>query len=139
MTADICVCRPDDSIRHCAQAMQRNDIGALAVAENNLLVGMVTDRDIVVRGTAAGKGPETPVREVLSGEVLFCYDDQDIGHVAQSMGVAKIRRVPVLRRDRRVVGMLSLADVARASGDAAGAALASLSKPGGPHSPQRQP
>ena len=134
MTRDICVCGPDESIRDCAQAMRRYDIGALPVAENNLLIGMVTDRDIAVRATAAGKGPDTPVREVLSREVLFCYDDQDLAHVAESMGLAKIRRVPVLRRDRRMVGMLSLADVARASADAAGGTLAALSQRGGPHS-----
>jgi CBS domain-containing protein len=114
--------------------MATNDIGALPVAENDLLVGMVTDRDIAIRAIAEGKGSDTPVREVLSKEVLYCYEDQELEHVAQSMGLAKIRRVPVLRRDRRVVGMLSLADVARASQDAAGAALAAVCKRGGPHS-----
>jgi CBS domain-containing protein len=95
---------------------------------------MVTDRDIAVRAVAAGKGPDTPVRDVLSRQVLYCFEDQDLEHVAKSMGMAKIRRVPVLTRDDRVVGMLSLGDVALRSPDAAGAAIADLSKHGGPHS-----
>jgi CBS domain-containing protein len=134
MTRDVCVCGPAESVADCARAMATNDIGALPVAENDLLVGMVTDRDIAIRAIAEGKGSDTPVREVLSKEVLYCYEDQELEHVAQSMGLAKIRRVPVLRRDRRVVGMLSLADVARASEEAAGAALAAVCKRGGAHS-----
>lgn len=134
MTRDVCVCRPDEPIRDCATAMARNDIGAIAVAENNLLIGMVTDRDITVRAVAAGKGPDTPVGDVLSREVLYCFDDQDLDHVARSMGAAKVRRVPVVTRDDRLVGMLSLADVASRSAKAAGAAIAALSRRGGPHS-----
>jgi CBS domain-containing protein len=113
--------------------MARNDIGALPVAKDNLLVGMVTDRDIAIRAIAAGKGPDTPVAEILSREVLYCFEDQDLEHVAKSMGRAKVRRVPVLTRDDRVAGMLSLGDVALRSPAAAGAAVAELSKHGGPH------
>lgn len=133
MTRDVCVCHPLESIRDCAAAMARNDIGALPVAENNLLVGMVTDRDIAVRAVAAGKGPDTLVGDVLSREVLYCFEDQDLEHVAKSMGMAKIRRVPVLTRDDRLAGMLSLGDVALRIPEAAGAASAELSKHGGPH------
>ena len=114
--------------------MARNDIGAIPVAENNLLIGMVTDRDITVRAVAAGKGPDTPVRDVLSRQVLYCFDDQDVEHVVRSMGAAKVRRVPVVTRDDRLVGMLSLADVAARSAEVVGAAIADLSKRGGPHS-----
>jgi CBS domain-containing protein len=134
MTRDVCVCGPDERIRDCAAAMARNGIGVLPVAENNLLIGMVTDRDIAIRAIAAGKGPDTPVREVLSREVLYCFEDQDLEHVAKSMGLAKIRRVPVLTRDSRVAGILSLADVAQRSPEAAADAVAKLSKPGAPHS-----
>jgi len=112
--------------------MAHNDIGALPVAEVNLLVGMVTDRDIVIRAIAAGKGPDTPVREVLSDQVLYCFEDQDLAHVAKSMGLAKIRRLPVLSRDQRLVGMLSLADVARRDAETASAALADVCRRGGP-------
>jgi CBS domain-containing protein len=134
MTRDVCVCGPGESIRDCAAAMARNDFGAIPVAENNLLIGMVTDRDITVRAVAANKGPHTPVSDVLSRQVLYCFEDQDLEHVARSMGMAKVRRVPVVTRDDRLVGMLSLSDVALRSVKAAGAAMAGLSKRGGPHS-----
>jgi CBS domain-containing protein len=128
MTRDVCVCSPDETIRDCARAMASNDIGVLPVAENNLLVGMVTDRDIAIRAIAAGKGPETPVRDVLSKQVLYCFEDQDLEHVAKSMGMARIRRVPVLTRDRSLAGMLSLGDVALRHPEIAGAALVEVSK-----------
>lgn len=134
MTRDVCVCGPEETIRDCAAAMARNDIGALPVAENNLLVGMVTDRDIAVRAVAAGKGPDTSVRDVLSREVLYCFEDQDLEHIAKSMGVAKVRRVPVLTRENRVAGMLSLGDVALRAPEVAAAAVVNVSKRGGPHS-----
>lgn len=134
MTRDVCVCTPEETIGDCAAAMARNDIGALLVAENNLLIGMVTDRDIALRAVAEGKGPATPVREVLTREVQYCYEDQDIERVASGMGVAKVRRVPVLTREKRLVGMLSLADVARAAGATAAGAMAEVSQLGGPHS-----
>jgi CBS domain-containing protein len=134
MTRDVCVCHPAESIAACAQAMARNDIGVLPVADENRLIGMVTDRDIAIRGIAAGRGPTTPVRDILSREVLYCFEDQDLEHVAKSMGLAKVRRVPVLHRDQSLAGMLSLADVASRNPDAASVAIASASRSGGPHS-----
>ncbi|OGA59474.1 MAG: inosine-5-monophosphate dehydrogenase [Betaproteobacteria bacterium RIFCSPLOWO2_12_FULL_65_14] len=134
MTRHVRVCNPGDSIRDCANVMAEIGAGVLPVAENSLLVGMITDRDIAIRAVAAGKGPDTPVREVLSKEVLFCFDDQDLDHVASSMGQARVRRVPVLTRDDRLVGILSLGDVARHSPEAAAGAVLEVSKQGGPHS-----
>ena len=134
MSRDVRIASPDETIRDAAMAMAAIDAGALPVAENNMLVGMVTDRDISVRAVAAGKGPDTPVRDVLSKEVLFCFDDQDLEHVAKSMGVARVRRVPVLARDHRLVGILSLGDIALRRPEAAASAVAELSKHGGPHS-----
>lgn len=134
MTRDVCVCSPGETIRDCANAMAKNDIGVLPVAENALLVGMVTDRDIAIRGVAAGHGPDTLVRDVSSKEVLYCFEDQDLEHVAKSMGVAKVRRLPVITRDERLVGILSLGDVALCRADIAGSAVRDASKPGGPHS-----
>lgn len=130
MTRNVRVCSPRESLRDCAAAMAHNDIGALPVAEVNLLVGMVTDRDITIRAVGAGKGPDTPVREVLSAEVLYCYEDQELAQVAKAMGLAKIRRLPVLSRDSRLVGILSLADIARHDAEMASAALADLSRRG---------
>ena len=114
MTREVRVCKPQHSIRECAKAMADMDVGVLPVA--------------------AGKGPDTPVRDVLSKEVLFCFDDQDLEHVAKSMGLARVRRVPVLARDHRLLGILSLEDVALRSPEAAASAVAELSKRGGPHS-----
>jgi CBS-domain-containing membrane protein len=74
------------------------------------------------------------VRDVLSRQVLYCFEDQELDHVAKSMGIAKIRRLPVLTRDNRVAGMLSLGDVAMRSARVAGSAIAELSRRGGPHS-----
>lgn len=109
MTRDVQVCGPQESIRACSRAMALNDIGVIPVAENNLLIGMVTDRDIAI---------------------------QDVGHVAESMGTAKIRRVAVLTRKNQLVGILSLGDVAVREPDIAGSAVAELSNHGGPHSQQ---
>jgi len=131
MTREVRVCIPSESIRDCAATLAHNDIGALPVAEVNLLVGMVTDRDITLRAIAAGKGPDTPVRDVVSNEVLFCFEDEELAQVAKSMGLAKVRRLPVLSRDRRLVGILSLADVARHDAEIASAALAKISRRGG--------
>jgi CBS domain-containing protein len=133
MTRDVCVCSPGETIAECARAMARSDIGVIPVAEDNLLIGMVTDRDIAVRAVAVGKGPGTAVREVLSQEVLYCFEDQDLEHVARSMGAAKVRRLPVINRDHSLVGMLSLGDVARGSPEVAGNAMRDVSECGGPH------
>jgi CBS domain-containing protein len=138
MTRDVCVCSPGQTLRDCAEAMAKNDIGVLPVAENELLVGMVTDRDIAIRAIAAGKGPDTPVGDVSSKEVLYCFDDQDLEHVAKSMGLAKVRRLPVIARDSSLVGILSLGDVALHIPDIAGSAVRDASKPGGPHSQASQ-
>ncbi|TIT88523.1 MAG: CBS domain-containing protein, partial [Mesorhizobium sp.] len=97
---------------------------------------MITDRDIVVRGVALGNGPDTKVRDVMSvGEVRYCFDDEDIEHVLANMGDLQVRRLPVLNRDKRLVGIISLGDLAK-SGEAAeaGEALGSISVPGGQHS-----
>jgi CBS domain-containing protein len=134
MTRDVRVCNPVHSIRDCAGMMAEIDAGVLPVAENGLLVGMITDRDIAIRAVAAGKGPDTPVSEVLSKEVLYCFDDQDLDHVAKSMGMARVRRVPVLTRDDRLVGILSLGDVALRSPETVADAVMGVSQHGGPHS-----
>lgn len=134
MTRHVCVCSPRDTIHTCAAAMARNDIGALPVVEGNVLVGMVTDRDIALRAIATGKGPDTPVAEVVTPEVLYCFEDQELEHVARSMGAARVRRVPVLTRDKRLTGVFSLGDVAQREPEVAGEAVAGVSQRGGPHS-----
>jgi CBS domain-containing protein len=135
MSRDVCVASPDQSICDVACSMAQLDAGAMPVGDNDRLVGMITDRDIAVRAVAAGKGPDTPVRDVMTPEVKYCYEDEDLDHVAQNMAELRVRRLPVLNRDKRLVGILSLGDLALSEGRrAAGAAVRGISRPGGPHS-----
>lgn len=135
MTTDIKISNPGQSIRDAARTMAEIDAGALPVGENDRLVGMITDRDIAIRAVAAGKGPDTPVREVMTQEVKYCFDDDDVEDVAQNMADVKVRRLPVLNKQKRIVGVLSLGDIALADGPKnAGSALCGISEPGGAHS-----
>ena len=112
MTRDVRLVRPDQTIREAAHLMAELDIGALPVEKDDRLVGMITDRDIAVRAVAEGRGPDTPVRDVMSAEVKYCYEDQTIDEVTRNMGEQRIRRLPVLTREKRLVGILSLGDLA---------------------------
>jgi len=135
MTRDVRMVRPDQTISDAARTMMEIDAGALPVSENDRLIGMITDRDIAVRGVGEQKGPDTPVREVMSSEVKYCYEDDDMENVAQNMGDIRVRRLPVVNRDRRLVGIVSLGDIAMVEGRrAAGEAVVGVSRPGGPHS-----
>ena len=103
--------------------------------ENDRLIGMITDRDIAIRGVAAGKGPDTPVRDVMSTEVKYCFEDEDVAHVAENMAELQVRRLPVMNRNKRLVGIVSLADLAtEASLPKTAKALHGISQPGGQHS-----
>jgi CBS domain-containing protein len=135
MTRDVCIANPNQSICDAACMMSQADTGAIPVGEGDRLVGMLTDRDIAVRAVAAGKGPDTPVREVMTPDVKYCFEDEDLAHVAKNMAELRVRRLPVLNRDKRLVGIVSLGDVALTEGKkAAGEALTGVSRPGGPHS-----
>ena len=92
--------------------MAETNVGALPVAVDGRLVGIITDRDIAVRAMATRKAPDTPVREVMTCEVLCCREDQDLDQAAEHMASAGVRRVPVLDREMRLVGILSLGDLA---------------------------
>jgi CBS domain-containing protein len=135
MTKDVRIANPDETIREAAKAMASLDAGILPVGENDRLVGMITDRDIAVRGVAEGKGPDTKIRDVMSKEVRYCFEDEDVDHVLESMGDLHVRRLPVLNRDKRLVGIVSLGDLAgNGEADEAGEALSNISRPGGQHS-----
>jgi CBS domain-containing protein len=140
MTRDVRLVKPEQPIREAAKLMADLDIGALPVQENDRLVGMITDRDIAVRAVGAGRGPDTPVGEVMSREIKYCYEDQSVDEVTQNMGELRIRRLPVLNRDKRLVGILSLGDLAIDEGarDEAGEALGGISRPGGQHSQSQE-
>jgi len=136
MTRDVQIARPNQPIREVAQIMAAIDAGALPVGENDRLIGMITDRDIAVRAVAEGKGSDTPVRDIMSFDVCYCFDDQELDEVAASMADVKVRRLPVVNRDKRLVGIVSLGDIALADdpGEVASTALSGVSEPGGEHS-----
>lgn len=135
MTRNVRVADPEQTIREAALAMKELDAGVLPVGENDRLVGMVTDRDIAIRAVAEGLDPDTPVREVMSSEVKYCFEDEDTAQVCRNMADQQIRRLPVVDRQKRLVGILSLGDLATArDGASAGQALSGISRPGGLHS-----
>ncbi len=134
MTRGVEVAGPDDTIQQAASRMAQLDTGVLPVGENDRLVGMLTDRDITVRAVAQGKGPDTKVREAMTPEVRYVFEDQDLEDAVRSMGENKVRRLPVMSREKRLVGIVSFGDVAL-YGDSGqtDAAAAAVSEPGGPH------
>jgi len=135
MTGNVRLTSPDRSIREAAKMMADQDIGALPVGENDRLVGMITDRDIAVRAVARGLGPDTKIGEVMSEEVMYCFDDEELDDAAQNMGDIKVRRLPVLNRDKRLVGIISISDLTGREDDKQiGKAIADISSPGGAHS-----
>jgi CBS domain-containing protein len=134
MTRDVKVLSPDSTICEAAKLMAEIDAGAVPIGENDRLIGMLTDRDIAVRAVAEGKSADTKIRDVMSNEVLYCFDDQDVSEVARNMGDEQVRRLPVVNRDKRLVGIVSIGDLARESRAAvAGKAMAEIAKPGGNH------
>ena len=113
MTRDVAVAQLDDTLQSAAQTMQRLNIGALPVCEGSALAGMLTDRDITVRGVAAGLNPGSAlVRDVMSSDVLSCQADDTVEQVMAAMGSAQVRRLAVLDADRRIVGIVALGDLA---------------------------
>jgi CBS domain-containing protein len=135
MTRDVRLANPNETIADAARIMAEIDAGILPVGDQGRLVGMLTDRDIAVRAIARGMGPGTRVGDVMTAEVRYCYDDQDTEEVCRNLAEHQIRRVPVVDREKRLVGILSLGDLAVSeSNGETGAALAAISRPGGPHS-----
>lgn len=133
MTRNVKVIDPGQSIADAARMMADSDFGALPVAENDRLVGMITDRDIVVRGIAQGKAGDSAVRDVMSTEIKYCYEDDDLDSIARNMGDLQIRRLPVVNKDKRLVGIVSLGDLATTDEPAASDALTEISEPAGRH------
>jgi CBS domain-containing protein len=135
MTSEVRMVSPGQTIRDAAKLMAELDAGALPVAENDRLVGMITDRDIAVRAVAEGLPPDTPISKIMSHEVLYCYEDQRLDEVAKNMGQVQVRRLPVVNRDKRLVGIVSFADLARTEAPTTvGRAVSHVSEPGGKHS-----
>ena len=123
MTRNVQTTTPERSLRDAATLMADIDSGALLVNEGDRLVGMVTDRDIAIRGVAAGLAADTPVRQVMSSDVRYCFDDEDVEHVAQNMAQIQLRRLPVLNREKRLVGVVSLGNIASTRSERASATV----------------
>ena len=129
MTRGVRIANPGQTIRDAAKAMAEIDAGAMPVSDGDRLVGMITDRDIAIRAVAAGKGPDTPVRDVMSPDVKYCFEDEELDHVAKNMAAIQVRRLPVVNREKRLVGIVSLGDVALTEGErAAGKAVTGISR-----------
>jgi CBS domain-containing protein len=134
MTPEVQLCTPDDTIRDAAQAMAALGVGLLPVTNNERLVGMVSDRDIAIRGIGMGRGPEARVGDVMTAEVKYCYEDQDLDEVCANMGDIQVRRLPVVNRSKQLVGIIALGDIALVQGgNGTGATLSRISRPGGQH------
>ena len=129
MTREVKIASPDDLLQHAAQLMEQNDFGMLPVGENDRLVGTLTDRDITVRAVARGLSPQQcKVREVMSPDVKYVYEDESLEDVARNMSQLQVRRLPVLDRKKRLVGIVSLGDLAVKKTKPAGDALKSISQ-----------
>ena len=130
MSRDVELIDPNCTICEAARLMRDDNVGALPVGENDRLVGMVTDRDIVMRAIAEDRpAGSTNVRDVMSKRIYYCFEDDDIDEAADIMAKHQVRRLAVLNRDKRLVGIVALADLGRGGHDAAKKALKDISQP----------
>ena len=135
MTQDVKLVSPDQTIREAARMMAACDIGALPVGQHDRLVGMVTDRDIAVRAVAEGRGPDTRIGDVMSQSIMYCFEDDELDNVTYNMGDIQVRRLPVVDHNKRLVGIVSISDIAACGDiDKTGQAIGNISTPGGGHS-----
>ena len=124
MTRDVQTIRPDQSAQQAASFMLNADAGSIPVTEGERLIGMITDRDIAVRGVAKGHGPDTPVRELMTNDIVCARIDDE----------AQVRRLPVIDEQERLCGIVSLGDLAReGASETAEQALEGVAQPGGQH------
>src|SRR5688572_32585375 len=134
MTTDVQTVTPDQSAREAAGFMLRAEAGSIPVTEGDKVIGMITDRDIAVRGVAEGRGPDTLVRDLMTDHIICAREGDNVDDVAQRMSEQQVRRLPVLDENERLVGIVSLGDLAReARGESAHQALEGVSQPGGQH------
>ena len=134
MTKDVETIAPDQTVREAASFMVSADTGSIPVTDGDKLIGMITDRDIAVRGIAKGYGPDTLVRDLMTDDVVAVHHDENVADVAAKMGEAQVRRMPVIDGDQKLCGIVSLGDLSRqAEGDAASEVLSGVSQKGGAH------
>lgn len=134
MTTEVETVSADQTAREAAGFMLRADAGSIPVCDGGRVIGMITDRDIAVRGVAEGRGPDTPVGELMSDGIICAHEDEDVQSVARRMSEEQVRRIPVIDAEERLVGIVSLGDLARETrGEAAERALEGVSAPGSQH------
>jgi CBS domain-containing protein len=129
MTPDVSFVSPDTPVAEIAQRMRDEDIGVVPVTENDRMIGMVTDRDIVVRCVASGSVEGATARTAMSPRVLYCYEDQSVNEILENMAEQQVRRMPVVNRDKRLVGVVSIGDLSQKSQRKAGESLKGISQP----------
>ena len=134
MTRNVETVRADQAVQEAASFMLSADAGSIPVVEGDRLIGMITDPDIAVRGVAKGYGPDTPVRELMTDDLVVVRSDDSIEDAASKMSEAQVRRLPVIDSDERLCGIVNLGDLSReADDDCAEQALEGVSQPGGEH------
>ena len=134
MTSDVQTVGPDQPVREAAEFMLSADTGSIPVTEGDRLIGMITDRDIAVRGIAKGYGPDTPVRDLMTDDLVIIRADDNVEDAAAKMGKAQVRRLPVIDRDACLCGIVSLGDLSQeGDSDSASEALEGVTEPGGEH------
>jgi CBS domain-containing protein len=134
MTRDVATVGPDQTAREAANFMLNSDAGSIPVTEGDRLIGMITDRDIAVRGVAKGHGPDTPVRDIMTSGIVCAREDDSVEDVASKMSEAQVRRLPVIDGSEKLIGIVSLGDLSRETdGETAHHALEGVSAPGGQH------
>lgn len=134
MTRDVQTIRPDQPVQQAASFMLSSDAGSIPVTDGDRLIGMITDRDIAVRGVAKGHGPDTPVRELMTSDIVCVRIDDDCEEAASKMSEAQVRRLPVIDEQEKLCGIVSLGDLSRETDEeTAGQALEGISQPGGQH------
>lgn len=135
MTREVRIIDPAETLEDAARSMADIDAGFLPVGENDKLVGIITDRDIAIRAVGTGQSANAQIREVMSPEVKYCYADDDVDDILNNMAVQQIRRLPVVDRDKRLVGVVSISDLAT-NGETmrSGETLGEIARPSGYHS-----
>lgn len=129
MSRDVTVIGPEQTLREAAMLMRQKDVGSLPVGEHDRLIGMLTDRDIVIRALADGGDAGSYVREAMSGSIKYCYEDDDVDDIAENMASLEIRRLPVVSRDKRLVGIVSLSNMAHSVDEACEVVARGVARP----------
>ena len=134
MTTNVETVTPNQTAQEAASFMLRANAGSIPVCEGDRVIGMITDRDIAVRGIAEGRGPDTPISELMSADIVCAREDDDTTDVAERMSSEQVRRLPVVDENDRLVGIVSLGDLSREGPEQAAAmALEGVTQPGGEH------